>query len=87
MSLNFPNPSRSYDAARRCVRFWGYDGVLEISFFIEAAALLHIFPGADRDELGFLTAFDINCDRIRGVAGKVYARRHRDAYALLASDF
>jgi|GEM_PF-3111735 len=25
MAITFPNLSRSYDATRRAVRFWGYD--------------------------------------------------------------
>jgi len=29
MSLMFPNESRSYDATRRAVRFWGYDHAME----------------------------------------------------------
>ena len=32
MALNFPNPSRSYDASRHCVCFWGYDGAREVAF-------------------------------------------------------
>ena len=39
MSLTFPNPSRSYDATRRAVRFWGYDSSMEASFFVSADAL------------------------------------------------
>ena len=31
MTLDFPNESRSYDAKRNLVRFWGYDSALEIS--------------------------------------------------------
>jgi hypothetical protein len=30
IALNFPNLSRSYGAKGYCVRFWGYDEVLEI---------------------------------------------------------
>jgi hypothetical protein len=47
MSLAFPNPSRSYDEARRGVRFSGHDGMFEISFFVEAAVL----AGASRGPL------------------------------------
>ena len=39
MSLKFPNSSRSYDATRHAVRFWGYDTAMEWSFFVTAEAL------------------------------------------------
>ena len=38
MTLNFPNPTRSYDEKRKAVRFVGHDGMFEVPFFIEAAA-------------------------------------------------
>ena len=38
MTLNFSNPSRSYDETGSGVRFWGYDGALEVAFFIEGGA-------------------------------------------------
>ncbi|MEJ2396510.1 MAG: DUF1488 family protein [Candidatus Thiodiazotropha sp.] len=40
MALNFPNPSRSFDASKNRVTFWGYDSVIEISFSVEGDALL-----------------------------------------------
>jgi Protein of unknown function (DUF1488) len=33
MALSFPNQSRSFDATRCAVRFWGHDGAMEASFF------------------------------------------------------
>jgi uncharacterized protein DUF1488 len=39
-----PNSSRSYDATRRTVRFWGYDRSMESSFFVTADALKQIQP-------------------------------------------
>jgi hypothetical protein len=44
--LRFPNPSRSYDLTRRAVRFWGHDGAMEASFFVEAPALRIFQPKA-----------------------------------------
>ncbi|MDP2334010.1 MAG: DUF1488 family protein [Reyranella sp.] len=35
MSLYFPNESRYYDAALHAVRFWGRDGAMEASFFVD----------------------------------------------------
>jgi hypothetical protein len=87
MALSFPNRSRSYDAQGQRVRFWGYDGAFEISFFVEERAFARISPDARLDEAGFLSAFDRSRDRILKVAAKVYAGRRREAYILLASDF
>ena len=44
MALNFPNPSRSYDATRRAVWFWGHDSAMEASFFVNEDALKRIQP-------------------------------------------
>ena len=64
MALNFPNRSRSYDATRRAVRFWGHDGPMEAAFFVNQDALRRIEPGIGSDEAGFLGAFDSHCDLI-----------------------
>ena len=58
MTLNFPNQSRSYDATLRAVRFWGYDGAMEASFYVNEDALKRIQPGLRSDEAGILAAFD-----------------------------
>ena len=85
--LNFPNVSRSYDATRRCVRFWGYDGALEVSFFVEEAALFRIAPETRHNQAAVLQSFDSNRERIINVARKVYSSRRQGSYALIASDF
>lgn len=87
MSLSYSNPSRSYDETRSCVRFWGYDGALEVAFFVENGALKGISPGARQKEAALLTAFDRNRDQILAVAGKVYSGRRKGSYTLTASDF
>jgi hypothetical protein len=84
--LNFPNASRSYDATRHCVRFWGYDGALEVSFFVEDDALIRIAPGTTRDESSLLESFDRNRERIFETASKVYGRRRKGSYELVTSD-
>lgn len=86
MSLNFPNPSRSYDATRHCVRFWAYDEALEISFFVETAALSGIDPATAQSEAGFLSAFDLHRDRIFKAADHVYSRHSKGSYTLAARD-
>ena len=86
MAINFPNRSRSYDATRRAVRFWGYDRSMENSFFIMADALKQIQPDLRLDELDILRAFDVNRERIYAIAAKVYARGPRGSYDLNAAD-
>lgn len=86
MAISFPNRSRSYDATRRAVRFWGHDRSMESSFFVTADALSRIQPNLRLDAVDLLQAFDINRDRIYDIAAKVYARGRRGSYDLTAAD-
>lgn len=86
MTINFPNQSRSYDATRRAVRFWGYDRSMENSFFIMADALKRMQPDLRFDANDILQAFDVNRERIYAIAAKVYARGRRGSYDLNVSD-
>jgi hypothetical protein len=87
MTLSFPNQSRSYDATRRAVRFWGYDSAMEASFFVTGDALKRIQPDARFDADGLLDAFDANRDLIYAAAAKVYARGRKGSYELISTDF
>ena len=87
MAISFPNQSRSYDATRHAVRFWGYDSAMEASFFIDEQALKHIQADMQFNELGLLRAFDLNRDKILATAAKVYARGSRGSYDLTSADF
>ncbi len=89
MSLNFPNESRSFDGIRNRVCFWGYDSVIEISFFVGTDVLKKINPEIGAVEAGFLTAFDAARERIQSVADKVYRRdgKRSYAYTLAAEEF
>jgi hypothetical protein len=87
MSLSFPNQSRSYDATLRAVRFWGHDGAMEASFFVNEDALKRIQPGVRSDESELLTAFDSHRDLIYATATKVYRRGRKGSYELIAGDF
>jgi Protein of unknown function (DUF1488) len=87
MTLNFPNQSRSYDATLRAVRFWGHDGAMEASFFVNEDALKRIQPGLRSDEAGLLGAFDSHRDLIHTVAAKVYRRGRKGSYELVPADF
>jgi hypothetical protein len=86
MAINFPNRSRSYDATRQAVRFWGHDRSMESSFFVTAEALKEIQPNLRFDAADLLRAFDINRERIYAIAAKVYARGRRGSYELNAAD-
>jgi hypothetical protein len=87
MAIDFPNQSRSYDARRHGVRFWGHDDALEVSFLIEEGALTHLDRTTPQTEAGFLAAFDGNRDRIFEAANKAYSPRGSGFYALAATDF
>lgn len=86
MTLTFPNPSRSFDEARNAVRFLGYDGMFEVPFLVEAAALAK--PGSQAlTEAYCLAAFDAVRNSVYEVAQKTYAQGRRRAYVLTAADF
>jgi Protein of unknown function (DUF1488) len=87
MTINFPNQSRSYDATRRAVRFWGHDRAMEASFFVEEDALKRIQPDMQGGEAGLLSAFDLNRNLIYAAATKVYERGPRGVYDLIPADF
>ena len=80
MAVNFPNLSRSFDAAKNRIRFWGYDSAMEISFFVEADALRKIDPETSNDEAGYLTTFDTARERIHEIANEVYGRGSKGSY-------
>ena len=86
MPLNFPNPSRSYDARYRQIRFWGYDSALVIPFFLDVGALGALNPETRHTEAAYLSAFDATVERIHAAARKVYVRGRRASYLLAAED-
>jgi Protein of unknown function (DUF1488) len=83
VALTFPNASRSYDAAGKRVRFVGYDGMFEVAFFVEAAAIAN----ASLSEIGYLQAFDAARDSIQDVAREAYANSRKNMYVLKPADF
>jgi hypothetical protein len=87
VQVNFPNASRSYDATRGMVRFWGYDQSMETSFFLAVDALKRMAPDVRPDESGYLGVFDLNRELIYAAAAKVYARGRRGSYDIQAADF
>jgi Protein of unknown function (DUF1488) len=85
--IDFPNHSRSYDASRRVVRFWGHDSAIEAAFFISHDALARIQPDVRLDESGLLDAFDANREKICAAAARVYVRGGRGWYDLGPTNF
>lgn len=82
MSLNFPNPSRSYDPAKHRTCFWGYDDAREVTFWLNDDVLGQLQPGLALDEAELLKAFDVHRDRILRLAGKVYARGNQNSFII-----
>lgn len=82
MTLTFPNGSRSFDEDRQGVRFIAYDGMFEVPFLVEAAAL----PDAHASEDACLAAFDAARRSIRAAAIRIYKGRRPTIYVIGAAD-
>jgi len=87
MAIAFHNASRSYDATRGVIRFWGYDSSMEAAFLITSSALQRMQPDAAGNEESLLAAFDRHRAQICHAAAKVYARGRKSFYELDAADF
>ena len=87
MTVEFPNPSRTYDATRRCVRFSGYDGAIEKFFFLEEEALGQLAGSGPNGVGTLLDAFDRHRDRICKIARRAYETGRARSYTLRAADF
>ncbi|TCK31549.1 uncharacterized protein DUF1488 [Ancylobacter aquaticus] len=89
MTLNFPNPSRSFDSARSAVRFSGYDGMFEVPFLVESAALGTSTPDvrpSEAFETTCLSAFDTLRSSIYAAAVKAYSEGRRAPLILTSAD-
>jgi hypothetical protein len=86
MAIAFPNRSRSYDATRCAVHFWGYDSAMERSFFITQDALKQMQPDMQFEEAAILSAFDSNRTLIYAIAAKVYSRGTKGSYDIITAD-
>lgn len=80
MSLVFPNRSRSFDETKSVVRFSGYDGMFEVKFLVEAAAL------NSTNETGCLDAFDNRRPAIQKAATKLYGSKRGSSLTLTSQD-
>jgi hypothetical protein len=88
-ALSFPNQSRSYDEKRSRVCFWGYDSIIEVSFFVDTSILEALFPQMVNAETGILQAFDTAREQIQNAAQKLYltSRDGSHSFNLAAKDF
>ena len=82
MALNFPNPSRSYDASRHCVCFWGYDGAREVAFQVSDSLLSQLNQQVSAEEAVLLAAFDHHRDQILKMAEEIYTAGARTTYTI-----
>ncbi|WGS48524.1 DUF1488 domain-containing protein [Paraburkholderia sp. D15] len=82
VGLSFPNPSRTYDASRRCVCFWGYDNAREIAFLVDGQMLMKLNPGTRGEETELLAAFDRSRDQIREMARTLYKGGQQIRYVM-----
>jgi hypothetical protein len=82
MQLNFPNPSRSYDPARHCVCFWGYDNAREIAFTVNDTVISNLSPGTGSDEPAVLAAFDQHREQILVLARGLYSGGPQNRYQI-----
>lgn len=86
MMLNFPNSSRSFEAARNRVRFWGYDSSIEITFFVDSGTLQKLSAATTVAEDAVLAAFDSAVPAIHAAAAKAYKRAKHGTYAVAITD-
>ncbi|MGO4306746.1 DUF1488 domain-containing protein [Cupriavidus sp. RAF12] len=83
MALSFPNPSRSYDASRHCVCFWGYDNTREVAFQVSEHVLMHLGEESPLpEEAAFLASFDRHRDQILLLAQGIYTTGSRNSYTI-----
>jgi len=86
MSLSFPNQSRSYEPTRNGVRFWAYDEVFEITFFVDVGVFYRPDSWAAPNEQEVLDAFDRSRSQIQAFAERAYIRHNRSTYILTAAN-
>lgn len=87
MTLSFPNSARSYDEAKRRIRFTGYDGMFEVKFFVTADVLAKGLVTRIAAEQDYLAAFDKLRPKILDVATRAYNGKRQAMVLLDLSNF
>jgi hypothetical protein len=85
MTLSFPNPNRSLDPGSSRILFWGYDNIMEISFYLETEALEKFNTEKIKTESGLLKIFDTIRNQVYEIADKVYTRVGKGSRACVIS--
>ena len=86
MALIFPNQSRSFDAGKQSIRFSGYDGVFEVSVFVDVEILRAVSKERFSNETQYLAAFDRMRAVIEQSTLKSYSRKPRATVVLTTAD-
>ncbi|TAN15101.1 MAG: DUF1488 family protein [Rhizobiaceae bacterium] len=89
MTLEFANPSRSFDEEHDVVRCIGHGGVFEVPFFIDADALAPSASksgGLDAMEIASLAAFDAARRSVYDTVRKLHSRGWQTNCAITAAD-
>jgi hypothetical protein len=86
MALSFLNDSRSFDAQRKAVNFWGHDVMFEVSFRLDESALHRLTNLPECDEATALAVFDTNRAHIRNAALRMYRKTSKRYCELSAAD-
>ena len=86
VTLQFPNPIRSYNEAHHDITFWGHDTALEITFVIEREALELIRREKALDEKALCETFDQNIDLIHDTAKRLY-EEHKTGFCRLTAEY
>jgi predicted component of viral defense system (DUF524 family) len=86
MSITFENPNRRFDESINCMRFSGYDGAIEVSFFLKVEALVKLCPQLNETEAEILQAFDLRLQKIHKAASKVYGQNRKTYVCTITSE-
>ena len=87
MTLQFPNPIRSYNEAHHDITFWGHDTAMEITFVIEREALELMCKQKNLDESALCQTFDQHVELIQATAQRLYENHKACFYRLTSKDF
>ena len=79
-TLSFPNESRSFDEASDRIRFWAYDGAIEVSFFVEGDAIRYLSRAMPSTEDELLAVFDSSRQLLHHTAQRVYRLSPKGSY-------
>lgn len=86
MSLAFPNAARSYDDAKRRIRFLGHDGMFEVKIFVDADVVIRETSAGPSTEREYLAAFDRMLAKIQGVAERLYKAKSSPSITISRAD-